>query len=91
MATRRTKKKSLYVPTLLLALLGAADTMGGCADDGPSLNPQPLPPQPPDDDRKNEEAQGPGGFGGGSVGGADASESPSAPCLRRTPVGDAGQ
>jgi len=59
-------RKTLPIVMLFVAL--AVDAIVGCAtgdDPGSSLNPQPLPPKaPPDDGRKTDEPQTPGGFDG---------------------------
>ncbi|MBX3207121.1 MAG: hypothetical protein KF764_18890 [Labilithrix sp.] len=76
----RPTTKSLHALTFLVAVAAGASVMLGCVadgDGGPTLNPQPLPPAPPEDDKKDEESRNPSGFGGGtgSDDGAGASSS----------------
>jgi hypothetical protein len=57
---RRTRKSGVGPTVLLLAALAASYALGACSgeNDEPSLNPQPLPPQPGSD---QDPEQGRGG------------------------------
>jgi len=92
-------RKTLPIVTLFAAGALAVNAIVGCATDddpGSSLNPQPLPPRaPPDDRRKADEPQTPGGFDGenGDTGASDGTP-PGSPdaggASSGTPPADAG-
>ncbi len=91
-------RKTFHVVTLLAAFALAADVMVACSTEhdtgGPSLNPQPLPPN----DEKTEGPKDPGSFGGDDDGvpssgssGSSGSESEDAGASSSGAPADAGE
>ncbi len=47
----RLTRMRLHLLTFFVLAVAATSAIAGCLDGGPSLNPQPLPPQSPDEER----------------------------------------
>lgn len=90
----RLTRVRLHLLTFFVLAVAATGAIAGCladGDGGPSLNPQPLPPQPPDEERGGEAPTAPpGSFDGPSGEDSAGSSSSSSGSSGSTVEGDGG-